>query len=412
LGSLSPEQAGKVTSKYIESVGQRSEKMSSDIDKKTEKYLASLQKREQKLQRKLAKIDSVAAHNIFLNANSQYEKLQADIRNKSANLLGGTGKYIPWLDTASNSLSFLNTNQLTSKLPVNPVQIQAAMGKVHDLENQLKQAENIKEFIRQRKEYLKQQLNSYNLGSGLKNYSKEGYYYTQQINEYRAALDDPSKMEQKAMALLRDLPVFQKFMNDHGFLAGLFNIPSDYAQGMGGLQTLSQIQGMMQDRMTSLGPNPQAMMQQSLSAAQSQLSDLRNKFPSMGEPGNMPEFKPNQEKTKTFLKRLTYGTNMQTVRGSYFFPLTSDIGLSVGYKINDKSTVGIGTSFKIGWGQDFSHVHVSGQGVGLRSFADIKLKGSFFGSGGFEYNYQTPFSSLQLSQIQKQGRNQLKREKI
>jgi hypothetical protein len=28
--------------------------------------------------------------------------------------------------------------------------------------------------------------------------------------------------------------------------------------------------------------------------------------------------------------------------------------------------------------------------MGLRSFLDVKMKGSFYASGGFEYNYQPP----------------------
>jgi hypothetical protein len=36
-------------------------------------------------------------------------------------------------------------------------------------------------------------------------------------------------------------------------------------------------------------------------------------------------------------------------------------------------------------------VKLSGQGAGLRSFADIHIDKSFFASGGFEYNYQRPF---------------------
>ena len=33
--------------------------------------------------------------------------------------------------------------------------------------------------------------------------------------------------------------------------------------------------------------------------------------------------------------------------------------------------------------------------MGLRSFLDIKIKKSFYASGGFEYNYQKPFYETQ-----------------
>jgi hypothetical protein len=101
----------------------------------------------------------------------------------------------------------------------------------------------------------------------------------------------------------------------------------------------------------------------------------------------MPNFKPNQQKTKTFWQRLEYGTNIQTIKNN-FFPTTSDIGLSVGYKLNNKSTIGVGASYKIGWGQDIKHISITSQGMSLRSYLDVKLKGSFYASGGLEYNYQ------------------------
>lgn len=56
--------------------------------------------------------------------------------------------------------------------------------------------------------------------------------------------------------------------------------------------------------------------------------------------------------------------------------------------------VGLGASYKMGWGKDIQHIAVSSQGVGLRSFAETKIKGSFFVSGGFEYNYQQPIYSF------------------
>jgi hypothetical protein len=67
----------------------------------------------------------------------------------------------------------------------------------------------------------------------------------------------------------------------------------------------------------------------------------------------------------------------------------------------------MGASYKVGWGNDISHVNVSSQGAGMRSFLDIRLKKSFFASGGFEYNYQQPFYDLRtvksLSNWQQSG---------
>jgi hypothetical protein len=69
--------------------------------------------------------------------------------------------------------------------------------------------------------------------------------------------------------------------------------------------------------------------------------------------------------------------------------------------------VGIGVSYKIGWGSGFNHIQVSSQGIGLRSFVDINIKKNTFISGGMEYNYQKPFNTVtqlqQLNDWQKSG---------
>ena len=80
----------------------------------------------------------------------------------------------------------------------------------------------------------------------------------------------------------------------------------------------------------------------------------------------------------------------QSTKSGLYFPTTTDFGLSIGYRLNDKSTIGIGGSYKVGWGRDIRHISATSEGVGLRSFIDIKIKGSFFFSGGYEYNYQPP----------------------
>jgi len=72
----------------------------------------------------------------------------------------------------------------------------------------------------------------------------------------------------------------------------------------------------------------------------------------------------------------------------------SDFGLSVGYKISDNKTLGIGASYKLGLGSGWNHVRLTNQGVGIKSYADIKAKGSFWVTGGMEYNYLSEFKTL------------------
>ncbi len=93
--------------------------------------------------------------------------------------------------------------------------------------------------------------------------------------------------------------------------------------------------------------------------------------------------------------RLEYGANIQSQKATSFFPTTSDIGLSLGYKLNDKSAIGIGAAYKVGWGRGWNHIRMTHEGLGLRSYVDYKLKGSLYLSGGYEQNYRTAFTSIE-----------------
>ncbi len=63
-------------------------------------------------------------------------------------------------------------------------------------------------------------------------------------------------------------------------------------------------------------------------------------------------------------------------------PSRSDLGLSLGFKLNKKSIIGIGSSYKMGWGRDIRHISLTHQGASIRSFIDFQLIKSFYLSGG------------------------------
>ena len=392
----------KLEQQYISVVSKKSEKLSGAMDKQTEKYLAKLEKQEAGLKKKLSKIDSLAANKIFADAKQQYQDIQNKVKTKSTALLNKTHQYVPWLDSASTSLKFLDKNPLIGNINGNAAKFTGALSKVKELENQFKQAASVKDFIQQRKAYLKEQLQNYSLGSDLKKYNQTAYYYSQQMNDYRQALNDPDKAEKKALELLNKLPAFQSFMKKNSMLASLFAVPGGEADiasaaGLQGLQTRAGVQQLIQNQLAAGGPNAQGMFQQNMQEAQGYLTSLKNKVSQLGSSGgtdaDMPDFKPNAQKTKTFLKRLEYGANMQSVKSNYYFPTTTDIAFSVGYKLNTTNLIGIGASYKMGWGKDIKHIALSSEGIGFRSFLDMKLKGSFYASGGIEYQYQQPVGS-------------------
>jgi hypothetical protein len=386
--------------RFFDKITRKTTSLEDQLTRNTEKYLQRLYRREQKLKRKLSKIDSTGAAALFGDAQQQYAGLIKKMKGTdSGSNQDGSGTYLAYVDSLKTSLSFLQeNNQLIPGGNEAQQKIKSSLGSVNSLQAKLQQSDQVKAFVQQRQQQIKQALSRYtNLPGGItktyKNFSKDLYYYSAQVKEYRELLNDPDQLTQKVLQLLNRVDAFQQFMRQNSQLAGLFGLPADYgsAQSLAGLQTRAQTQSLIQNQLASAGPNAQQMLQQNLQAAQAQLNTLKDKINKLGGgSGDMdvPDFKRNNQKTKSFWKRLEYGTNIQTTKSSSFFPTTTDLGLSVGYKINDKSTIGIGASYKVGWGKDIRHIDISSQGAGIRSFLDIKLKGSFFASGGYEYNYQ------------------------
>ncbi len=274
--------------------------------------------------------------------------------------------------------------------------------------NQLQKAEDIKKFLKERKQFLKEQLSKFGFAKELKKLNKQVYYYAAQIKEYKEIFNDPKKIERKALELLSKTKLFKEFMKKNSMLASLFPMPDGGLNGQtpqtgfAGIQTRAQVLSFIQNQsgMNAAAPDFASVIQKNIQSAQGIVDQFRNKLNSLGLGGgddlDIPDFKPNGQKTKSFKKRLEIGTNLQTQKSNYFFPATTDLGISVGYKLNDKSTVGIGSSGKIGWGKNIQHIKVSGEGLSIRSFIDIKIKSSFYASGGFEYNYQQSFDDVRL----------------
>ena len=365
-------------------------------------------RKEAKLKAQLYKTDSVKAAALFPNdPQQQYAAFIQKFKQDSSRVFTSMGpEYLPHVDSLQGMLRFLSANP--SALNANPTQLaalQSSLAQFQQLQAKLQEADAIKQFIQSRKAQIQQYLSGYSqLPSGINNtlqgYNKEAYYYAEQVREYRQMLNDPDKMMQTALGLLNKLPAFSNFMKQNSFLAGLFSVPAGYAnpQGPVGFQTRDQVMAMIQSQVSQGGSSGASAIQNSLNTAQQDINNLHNKLSSLGGGSggmDMPNFKPNDARAKTFFKRLEYGTYFQTTPATTYYPSYSDLGLTISYNLGHSNSVGLGASYKLGWGTPIQHIALSSQGVGLRSFVDIQLKKSFGLTGGYELNYLTPFSSFQ-----------------
>jgi len=378
--------------------------------RQSQKYVLRMERKEQKLKTRLYRLDSAKAAALYAqNPQEQYASLLQKLRQDSAKIIHSMGpEYLPYADSLQGMLGFLSKNpQLLNANPALQGQVQNSLAQLQLLQAKLQDADAIKQFIQIRKAQIQQYLSQYShlppgIGSALQGYNKEAYYYAEQVRQYRQMLNDPDKMLQTALGLLQKIPAFTTFMNQNGFLAGLLSVPAGYGtdQGLVGLQSRDQVLALVNSQVGQGGSAGTAAIQTSLNTAQEDITKLQNKLSSLGGGSgdmDMPDFAPNHQRTKTLWHRLDYGMNLQTQQSYYYFPTTTDIGFSVGYKISDKSTFGLGISYKVGWGSSFRDINISSQGAGLRSFIDIRAKKSFYLTGGFEYNYQPIDNSTKIN---------------
>jgi hypothetical protein len=383
--------------KLFEKVSKKAVGLKAGLHRQTAKYLKKLSKHERRLNRKFGKSDSASILQFQAEARGKYDELLRKLNNPQ-----GPGDYFPFTDTLKTTLNFIASGAQTEIIPANlRGSLQSAMGDINGMEAELKKAELVRQFIRDRKTFLQQQFGKAAFSRQLRNISKDAYYYQQTISEYKNALQDPQKIERKAIDILSKTKIFQEFMRRHSFLASLFNLPSEpgspaFQANLAGLQTRAQVNQLVQQQFA--GGNPSLMVQQNISNAQEHLQLIKDKVNQLGNSGDpdaeIPNFKPNKQKTKTFLQRLELGTNIQTQKATSYFPATSDIGLSLGYKLNDKSIAGIGMAYAVGLGSGWRDIQFSSQGLGIRSFLDWRLKGSFWVTGGYEMNYRSAFHDV------------------
>jgi hypothetical protein len=392
-----------VSNKTLEDLQKRYVGLESKIHKHSVKVLIGMEKTETDLKRKIQLIDTTKAAEIFTaDAQHQYTRLRT-----KTNVAGELNnfplkEYLPGLDSVQTSLSFL----LQSKgLPLDKLQ------QLHSLSTELKNSaigvttcqrgRDLPEGTR-----ISAERCIINSGAGkqLSNINHRLYYYEQQIAEYKALVSDKQKLKEKILTTIRDLPAFQSFWKKYSYLAVLFPTPADYGtpQALTGLQTRASVQSLIAQRIgagSGTSADPQQYFQEQVNAAQSQLNQLKEKLNKLGTNSGandmtIPDFKPNEQKTKTFAQRLEYGFNLQTAPAYYALPATTDFALTLGYKVSDTKKFGFGASYKLGLGS-IQNIQLSSQGVGLRSYVDVKAKGSLWLSGGFEYNYMSAFNSLQ-----------------
>jgi len=382
---------------YIYKVEKKIDKYSNRLTSKTEKTLIKLARWEKRLYSILIKSSPETDERLFGNKEFTFsgvlEKLQAGQKISSKvtayyseyrDKLGASIKYIQQQKALTDTASAAAANLVSSK--------------INRLEIEVAQTETVEQFIKQRRQQLIREATQHIRNSKyLAKISRESYYYAETLKNYKEIFSDPKKTEKAARSILDKIPAFKKFAKDNSILASIFNSPAGYgtAQSIAGLQTRASVNSIIQARFAGAGVNASQLVSQQVQQGKSEITSLKDKLAKAGKSNSneeLPDFKPNNQRSKTFLQRLEYNANLQFARNN-MLPSTADIGLGIGYKLNDKSSAGIGMSYKLGMGS-VKHIKFTHQGVSFRTYLDWKLKNNFFLSGGFEMNHLSAFKKI------------------
>lgn len=304
----------QLPSKYISRIEKKSKKFESIYSRQSEKALSRLYRLERKMRKKLSGKSSEDLS--FLADSSSFTSAKSLLTNR----LGSSSSYV---DSLSGTLQFLNgQKQLLAKSE----DIQKAIKSVYSLQDQMKHAQDVKDFIKKRKAMLAQKLSGYAGASEyLGKYSKEVYYYGARLREYKTLLADRKQLETKAIDLLKKLPAYNDFLRGNSGIASLLNtLPgSGSIASLEGLQTRSMVAAMLQQRFgtgaTGIGVlddqlqrveselmqqrtpgigNVRQTVSQQMSSARSRMNQIREGSLGEDNAAEMPNFKPSPLKAK------------------------------------------------------------------------------------------------------------------
>lgn len=394
----------KIPVKYFNYIDTKIEKYSTRITAKTEKTLTKLSKWENKIHVLIQKINPGVAARLFGNGRSTFSTLLEAIKSNKLQVEQYLVIYDEYRDKLKTSLQYLqNQKNILGNKILQPVV--TSIQKLDSLSKTINDAEYIQKFIKTRKNELLDEAVKY-IGKSkyLEKINKESYYYIETFKNYKELFSDTKKIEESVTRILKKLPAYQKFIHENSQLAELFPFLHDNAgilQRSVGLQSKTSIEALIYQQISTAGTNSQLQIQQTLARAHAKINEWKDKVDKLGGSSSdfeMPGFKPNIQKTKTFLQRIEFGSNVQFAKSNNYMPATTEMGIIVGYKLNEKSIIGIGAGYKMGLGT-IRHLRITNQGIGLRFFVDYIIKNSMFISGGYELNYKPSFSSVTQSRV-------------
>src|SRR5580698_1741514 len=180
------------------------------LQRQTRKYLQQLQSEEQRLEKRIYALDPNSAKTLFANSSPQYSQLLQKLESDTGSAhFKPTGQYQPYTDSLQTALAFFQKNpqvlgQSTSASLQSPeiqAQLQSSATQLRALQAKMQDANQIKAYMQQRKQLISQYIAQHTnvqalLAKPFAGMQQTMYYYSAQVNQYKAMLNSPDQIEQ------------------------------------------------------------------------------------------------------------------------------------------------------------------------------------------------------------------------
>jgi hypothetical protein len=315
------------------------------------------------------------ANNLENKINQPVNKLEDKLNEKLSlmNKEGGAGANLP--GNANLPGAELNTDLQTNlDLPATDLKVGNPLGELDNpLKDELSEANELKGKIAEVKDVPQQQIDK------LKS--------VEQVQVAQDKLGQANELTDKAQAYSSDVKNIAQ-----GNLEEVKELPNGLEQQALKLDEVQELQkqsgelGKMQE-MAGKGNDPEAMKalakdhamtyakdhfagkQEVLKAAMDKMANLKTKYASLDSLSNIPKYKPNQMKGKSFIERLVPGLTFQVQKSANTL---IDYSAVLGYRINGRVTAGAGWNERIGLAKKLKFT-TSDRIYGPRAFVDVMV---------------------------------------
>lgn len=381
--------------KYLNTVENKIDYYKKQSYKKTLKTLQKLARWEKKIQHTLNKIDPHKSKELF-ERSVTFQSLLNEFEKTSRKVLKVKTVYDQKRDEYFTNVKYLITqsSEWNSKIKTSIQDVDIKIEKINENADELSY---INDVIKKRKmELINASIRLLGKNKYISKINKESWYYQESIKNLNDIFNEPTKIEALVKKALTQSKQFRDFARSNSLISRFFgnNLTINSINNeLLGLQTRVQISTEIQNVLQPIGSNAINIFSNKMHEAFSEFEVYKQNYLNKHNSSfsEIPDFKPNTQKTKTFKQRLEFGYNIQFNKERFTIPNQVEPSINIGYKLNDKSTIGLGAAYKVGLG-NWQKLSFSNEGWGVRSIIDWKLKKQIYITGGFEYYFSDKYS--------------------